>query len=223
MVKIETHMHTKYSSRCGMLDATTLVTEYIKSGYSGVVVTDHFNRVTYDAKGIDLFGLEDKAAVFLEGYHKIKEEGYRLGLKVYKGAEFRFDESENDYLLLGFDDCLLSKPNEVFELGLENFYKRYHQSGILIIQAHPFRRGCAPANPSFLDGVEVQNMHPTHESNNDLAWDFAKRNPRLIRTSGSDCHRFDDIARGGISAPFLPENEKALVSLLLSGEYTLLG
>lgn len=223
MHKIETHMHTMYSSRCGKLDAITLVEGYLAAGYSGLVVTDHFNRVTYDVKKINLFDSSDKVKVFLEGYYQVKAEGEKRGLKIYKGAEFRFDESDNDYLVYGFDDDVLSDPNRIFEMGLEKFYNHYHKEGLLIIQAHPFRRGCFPADPHFLDGVEVQNMHPTHESHNELAWRFAIENRGLIRSSGSDCHRLNDIGRGGILVDTLPEDELTLISLLHSGEYSLLG
>jgi hypothetical protein len=223
MYKIETHLHTMYSSRCGKLDAATIVSGYIDAGYSGLIVTDHFNRVTFDVKNIDIFSNVDKAACFLEGYYKIKEEGEKQGLIIYKGAEFRFDESENDYLVYGFQDQLLSDPNSIFELGLKGFYQRCKDDNMLIIQAHPFRRGCQPANPRYLDGVEVQNMHPTHESHNELAWEFAHSNRALVRLSGSDCHRADDIGRGGICVEALPNSETELVSILKQRKYSLIG
>lgn len=223
MVKIETHMHTKYVSPCGQLDAKQLVEGYLQAGYAGVVVTDHFNRDAFYMLQADLQGTEDKVQRFLEGYYRVKEEGERSGLKVYKGAELRFDGSISDYLLYGYHDELLQDPEAIFTMGLERFISLSRADGALLIQAHPYRPGCQVADHRFLDGVEVLNMHPGHNSHNDQALAFAKAHPALIRTSGSDCHELHHIGNGGIEAACLPENEAALVTLLRSGEYTLIG
>ena len=74
----------------------------------------------------------------------------------------------------------------------------------------------------MLDGVEVRNANPRHESRNELALGFAHANPSLLRLSGSDCHRAEDIGMGGILTATLPEPEQGFVSLLRSGQYTLI-
>lgn len=223
MYKIELHMHTRYGSDCGQMDEKALVDGYLKAGYGAVVVTDHFCRDSFDYMGIKP---RDKAAClerFLEGYRRVAAEGAARGLKVYRGAEVRFDGSMNDYLLLGYSDGLLCDPEKVFSMGLEAFSRLVRAEGALLIQAHPFRAMCTPADHRFLDGVEVRNMHPGHNSRNDMALEYAKRWQGLIRTSGSDCHESHHLGRGGIAAEHLPEDEKALVDLLRSGEYELLG
>ena len=53
MYKIETHLHTVYSSTCGHLDAEAIVNGDLKAGYHGVAVTDHFNWATYRFLGFD--------------------------------------------------------------------------------------------------------------------------------------------------------------------------
>ena len=60
MYKIETHMHTKYSSKCGWLDAQTLAEGYKAAGYDAVIVTDHYNRTTFDHLGVNLHDGSDK-------------------------------------------------------------------------------------------------------------------------------------------------------------------
>ena len=223
MFRIELHMHTKYGSGCGEMDEKELVRGYLGAGYQALVVTDHFNRDSFQYMGINPKDGEKCLDRFLLGYEKVLAEGSRQGLKVYRGAEIRFDGSFNDYLLLGYSDKLLSDPEKLFSMGLEAFVQESRAEGALLIQAHPFRRMCAVADHRYLDGVEVLNKHPGHDSHNDLAWEYARRWPGLIRTSGSDCHIPKHLGRGGITVEKLPKDEAELVALLRSGEYGLIG
>ena len=162
---------------------------------------------------------------FLEGYYRVKEEGERQGLKVYKGAEIRFDGDDSDFLLYDFHDELLKDPYVFFPMGLEAFSKLYRADGALLIQAHPYRTGCRIADHRFLDGVEVLNMNPDHLHHNDnhktLA--YAQRWPELIRTSGSDCHQTHHLGRGGIVADWLPKDDHEFAQLLRSKNFELIG
>ena len=119
MYMIEPHLHTTHVSRCGRLEAQEIVAGYKAAGYSAV--TDHFNRTTFDYLGLDPAGKGDRVGAFLEGYRRVREEGERQGLRVFKGAELRFDECENDYLLYGWADELLAEPEEIFRMGIAAF------------------------------------------------------------------------------------------------------
>ncbi len=224
MYKIDLHVHTKYASGCGKMDAESLVRSYINAGYSGIVLTDHYNRVTlwYPKKlplGSDLHG-------FLEGYNLVKEVGDSLGLKVYRGAEIRFDEAANDYLLFNYPDELLVNPDSLFEMGLEKFSQLMHQTDAMIIQAHPCRSSsipaCHPAKAAFLDGVEVFNACIGNINNNPDALKFSEANPSLIRTQGSDCHRPEGVGLAGIGCEYLPRDDAELVKMLHCREFSLL-
>lgn len=107
MFKIETHLHTKLSSTCGRLSPREIVAGYKAAGYSGLVLTDHYNRDTFQYLNVDLSGNDNKLEAFLTGYRQLVVEGQRQGLKIYRGAEVRFDGSVNDYLLYGYSDELL--------------------------------------------------------------------------------------------------------------------
>ena len=89
MYKIEPHLHTTHVSRCGRLEAKEIVAGYKAAGYSALIVTDHFNRTTFEHLGIDPAGKSDRIGAFLEGYRRVREEGERQGLRVFKGAELR--------------------------------------------------------------------------------------------------------------------------------------
>ena len=222
MYKIEPHLHTTHVSQCGRMEAADIVAAYKAAGYSAVIVTDHYNRTTFSYLGIDPAGDSDRIGAFLDGYRRVKQEGARQGLRVFKGAELRFDECENDYLLYGWRDDLLAEPDSIFRMGIAAFAPIARAQGALIIQAHPYRHGCTPAIACYLDGVEVINTSPRHESHNERAREYAEEFG-LIATSGSDCHRPEDVARGGIIVDKLPSDSMQMARLLRSRNYTLIG
>jgi hypothetical protein len=100
-------------------------------------------------------------------------------------------------LVYGVDEEFLLRNKELYKLGLQGFKKLISDKDILIVQAHPYRPYMTPADPSLIDGVEVYNGNPRHDSNNDLAYEYALDN-KLKMLSGSDFHQIQDLARGGI-------------------------
>lgn len=221
MYKIETHMHTRYSSKCGWLDADTLAEGYKAAGYDAVIVTDHYNRTTFDHLRVDLHSDVDKVAAFLTGYRRMVEAGEKVGLKVFRGAEVRFDESDNDYLLYGWRDELLADPETVFTMGIAAFSPIARGQGALIVQAHPYRKKCTPAIACYLDGVEVQNLNPRHENNNARAVEYAQQFG-LLGLAGSDCHRKEDIGVTGILTKELPSDSFGMMRLIRSRNFQLM-
>lgn len=222
MYKIETHLHTCYCSSCGKLDARIIAEGYAKAGFHAITVTDHFSSYNWGKQDWPADRRSFSLARFFEGFYQVQEAAKPYGIKVYKGAEVRFDGSPNDYLVYNCPDALLEDPEHVFSMGLAAFHEQCAKAGGLVIQAHPFRGKCQPAEAMHLDGVEVRNMHPRHDSHNDLALRFANKHPHLLHLSGSDCHMADDIAGGGILTEVLPEDEAALAQLLRSGKYQML-
>ena len=158
MYRIETHLHTTYISRCGWLGAEAIMKYYTACGYDAICVTDHYNRECFDYAEIDLTTPGSKTQAFLQGYHRLKKVSEKYNIRVYAGAELRFDESDNDYLLFGFHDALLADPDRVMREGLAAFAPQYRADGALLVQAHPFRKKCTPAPAEYLDGVEVLNL-----------------------------------------------------------------
>ena len=221
MYKIETHLHTNHVSKCGHLDAAAIARGYADAGYSALIVTDHYNRTTFDFLGIDPAGPGDKLGAFLDGYRRVREEAGKLGIRVFRGAELRFDECDNDYLLYGWLDDLLADPEAVFRMGIAGFAPIARAAGALLIQAHPYRHSCTPAIARYLDGVEVRNCNPRHNSRNERAEEYAQEYG-LIRLSGSDCHRTEDIGLGGILTDYLPSDALGMTRLLRSRRYELL-
>ncbi len=220
MYKIETHLHTKLVSACGWLTPDTIVAEYKKRGYGAITVTDHFHRTWLGTASIALDKGTDVSAEFFRGYNAVLEAGEKAGIKVYYGAELRFDENNNDYLLLGFEKEFLNDTDNIFKMGICEFSVIAKEMGALIIQAHPYRTGCFPADPSCLDGVEAYNMNVRHNNYNEKAVEFARKN-NLLMLAGSDCHRPEDIGTSGIYTETLPEDSFSYAELIRTRKFML--
>lgn len=210
--KIDTHIHTSETSCCGKIAAKEIVHLYKKCGYKGIVITDHYHQEYFDSLGI--MEWEQKAAMFLKGYRIALEEGKKIGLNVFLGMEIRFPGSENDYLVFGMDELFVRTKEQLYLLGLEKFRDLAKGRGFFISQAHPCREGQTLANPILLDGVEVYNGNARHDSHNDLA-QMAAKAYGLRGLSGSDTHQLEDLGRGGIVLPTLPEDSSELTRMLM--------
>ena len=57
--RIETHLHTNHTSKCGWLDAAALAEGYALAGYAAVAVTDHYNRDTFEYLDLDTTAPDD--------------------------------------------------------------------------------------------------------------------------------------------------------------------
>lgn len=211
----DTHVHTSEISFCGKVNAKKLVRLYHKAGYHGLVITDHYCREYFEYLGP--LKWEEKISLFLKGYHIALDEGMKLGMKILLGIEIRFDENFNDYLVYGLDEDFLYRNQKLYKLNLETFFKLTQNTSLCIYQAHPFRMYITQADPQYLHGIEVYNGNPRHNSNNQLAYEYAKRHG-LKMISGSDFHQVEDLARGGIALAKAPSSSEELAQILMEEE-----
>ena len=209
--KLDPHVHTQETSGCGKILARQLVEMYKKAGYGGIVVTDHYSPDFLD--GLDGLPWPAKMERYTAGYRAAAARGAEIGLSVLLGLELRFTESNNDYLVYGVDKRFLEENPGLVEMGLESFYGLAGDKGLLVYQAHPFRSVRGPADPRFLDGVEVYNGNPRHKCRNPLAYRFAQERG-LMMISGSDCHQPEDVGSGGIVLTEKVTTSQALVEAL---------
>lgn len=215
MFQIETHAHTPIISPCGVVPPEEMVRRYHEAGYAAITVTDHYRLDVFEKIGFSL-------DAYLEGWRRVKAEADKVGMKAYYGAELQFRENHNDYLLFGFSRELLADPERVCTMGLAAFSELARRDGALLIQAHPFRKGCVPVAPCLVDGIEAINRHDVHDNHNDRALALAE-GYGLLKTSGGDFHDPEDRCIAGIASPCLPEDSRALAGLLRSGNFRLLG
>ncbi len=216
---IETHCHTDETSNCGRMPAAEVVDLYYSLGYSGILITDHLHNYTFRTlkKFIPNPDWKDKVNYFLKGYRAASETAKKYdNFKVYLGAELRFDENDNDYLILGLDEDKLLKMEGIIEARPEAGLKLIKSLDCAIIQAHPFRDDCVVVKPGILDGVEVFNGD-AESSRNDIAFEWAKKYG-YIMTSGSDFHGQKD-PNGGIYVSTMPQNQYELRDMILSNNF----
>jgi len=196
-MKIDLHVHTSETSSCGKVPAAEMARLYHEAGYDLIVITDHLIA----GKNSDMPERE-RVDWYLSGYRAAKAEGERLGLTVLLGAEARFSDGSEDFLLFGVQESDIPWFMALLDSGIREgeFYRTVHATGrLLMIQAHPFRTGLRQMPLNQLDGIEVYNGHPDHDSRNDLALSLAGQGDGdFIFTSGSDAHKLHHIARGGM-------------------------
>ncbi len=212
----ELHAHTCEVSPCADLTAAEVAERFIAAGYTTMVVTNHFTSPILEGRGKTW---DEKIDWFLAPVHQMRE--YAKGrLNVLLGAELRFDGHANDYLLFGLTEEFLRAHPDMQKMKLDEFVLSARKNGILTIQAHPFRNGMLVIKPNRIDGIEVFNGHPGHDSRNNIAAQWAKKY-NLLRTSGSDFHHPHSVEAGGIITDTPVISMEQLVEILRSGNCTL--
>ena len=152
--------------------------------------------------------------LYLEGYRQGVDEGRRLDIDVLLGLELRFTENDNDYLVYGVTEEFLKARPDLHRSTIAAFMADIAgREDILVYQAHPFRHGCFPADPSLVHGLEIYNGNPRHESWNNKAARLARENHLMI-LSGSDFHRREDVGTGGVFFPERVRDSSALLQQL---------
>ncbi len=225
MFRYETHCHTRYSSACSQLDAETLVSLYLKNGYAGVIVTDHFlNGNTAVDRSLPW---ERQIDGFSVGYEKVLAEGEKRGLQVFFGFEYSY--LGTDFLVYGMGRKFLKEYPEIMRADVRAFLALARERGALCIQAHPYREAAYIDHirlyPSDVDGMETVNAARDARCNR-LA-EFLADEYGLLKTGGSDLHAagqsllsgvetqepladvfgFIAAVREGRAKPFLKHNE----------------
>ena len=212
MFLYDTHIHTAEVSSCSQVSAADVVKYYLEAGYDGIVITDHFFPGTCNPENEP--GLTQEVAVerYLSGY----ENAVRTAagkMTVLLGMELRFHGMNNDFLVFGMNRDFLLKYPDIRNMKPSSFYPLAKENNLLFFSAHPFRNGMMVIPPSVIDGVEVMNGHPGHDSRNDLAEIYANRFHKL-KSSGSDFHAPGDQARGGILTKTAIRDNKDLIECL---------
>ncbi len=215
----EMHLHTHETSNCANIAGKVAVEEYINAGYDGIVVTDHLSPSTYMKYGRELLPWKKKIDFFLRGYKTVKKASAgRINVLLGMELRFRTSEGDNDYLVYGINEDFLYAHPDLLEMNIRNFYSLAKENGFLVFQAHPFRIGMKVTNPKYLDGVEIFNGNPRHNSSNDIAEMWAKKYD-LLATSGSDYHELEDLGSGGIWFNKEIKDNKTLVEELIKRDY----
>ncbi len=217
--KTELHAHCSEVSPCADMSAEQVVDCYLEAGYTTLVLTNHFiTRILNEAAPT----WDEQIDFFLRPLELMRRRAAGR-MHILLGAELRFDDHQNDYLLFGFDEEFLRTHPHFLSMKLMDFHELCRENGFLLIQAHPFRNGMKITRPDQIDGVEVFNGHPGHAARNDIALAWAKKYD-LIPTSGSDFHhpRPRSLETGGILTEEPVVSMEQLVTILRERQATLL-
>lgn len=219
----EMHTHTKEVSTCAVAYAEDLINSYKDSDYKGFVLTNHMNPETFERVGLADASWDEKINHFMKGFDAVKKAAGNRFI-VLLGMEIRFyNTPNNDYLVYGVTEEFLRSHGDLMAMSPKQFSKLCKENDMLFIQAHPFRRGMMVTDWNLLDGYEIFNGNPRHNSNNDIAEIWAKKHNKSIVVSGSDFHEVDDACAGGIYFKNPIQNNDDLLRELRSGNYTLKG
>ncbi|MBE6661781.1 MAG: hypothetical protein E7606_00715 [Ruminococcaceae bacterium] len=219
MYKYELHLHTKEGSACARSGGVELVDFYIKNGYSGMVVTDHFY---HGNTGVDRsLPWEQFVEEYSAGYKAAKKAAEGKDFDVFFGIEEKC-EYWDEYLVLGITPDFLKAHPELRDMPSEDFFPFMHAAGAFIIQAHPYReRAYMRAKtillrPDAVDAVEAYNCGNTPECNR-RGYEYAK-STGLPMTGGSDCHAAAGELFSGIALPFRVHTDKELIAAIRDGK-----
>lgn len=218
--KVEPHMHTAETSDCAKSTAAEMMEVYSMRGFSTVVVTDHFSRNYLKYCPAETY--EDKVEMFFEGYNAAKKAGDRYGITVLFGAEFRLKGNRNHYLVYGLTKDFLLKHPEITDLSIKEFYPLARENGMLVIQAHPFRKSCFPT-PDCVDGMELRNANPKHYLPEEERYiEKIASGYGLIQTGGSDTHVCDAAGLSGIYTAKRIETMDELIEVFRTGAFEII-
>ena len=211
--KTEFHAHTNPASACGDFPPEEVIKRYADIGFDSVIISNHF------CPGMRFYGEKEKCLdAYFKDYHESLEAGKKYGINVILGCEIRFTENSNDYLLFGIDEELVSQCYDYIDKGLEEFSKWFRGEERVLVQAHPFRNGMEPVNPDFLDGIEVFNMHPGHNSRVAVAAKYAKENDFTV-TAGTDFHHEGHQGMAAVLTKTEMKTSKDVAKILKAKEY----
>lgn len=214
--RVELHTHTKPMSGCSEITPEELVKRYAALHIHGVVITNHAHFRAKD---------EEKATWckrYLDDYRNAVSYAKDYNLRIYLGLEMKFAKNENnEYLVYGADESFIETAWEYLSQDIHTFYEACHDPDRVIVQAHPFRGSATTTNPADIDGVEVFNHHPGHNSRTSLAANYHKQVGGIV-TGGSDFHHPNE--EGQFLACFreLPIDSYDLARRLRAGEYIFL-
>lgn len=181
--KTELHAHCKPVSKCGKFFPEEVVKIYSDFGCNTLTLTNHLTSV--HKNGFPT--LADAAEFYLSDYYKAVEAAKDTGLTVALGAEIRFINTVNDYLVYGICPDDIEKMFYYTDTDIHTFYREFKSSKNVILQAHPYRDKMEPAPIGSIDGVETFNCHPGHNSRIPYACRLARENGLLV-CGGSDFH-----------------------------------
>ena len=213
----ETHLHTSPVSKCARATVRETLEAYVKFGYDGVFITNHFlgGNILRDPS----WSYEETIHFYFSDYEEGVRVGKELGISVFFGIELSYKGT--DFLVYGLGkDWFLAHP-EIENMKFSSFLSLLADAGALIIHAHPFREASYIDHirlfPRHIHGVETFNACRT-QFENGMAEMYAQYY-KLPDFSGSDNHHGGaQKILGGMSSDTPIRDEKDFISRYYDGK-----
>jgi len=195
----ETHLHTSEASACGKVSGSDYIDFMMSRGFSGMFVTDHFFNGNSSVP--KYFSWKEKVKRYVSGYEKALAAAKGRDFDVLFAVEYNFNGDE--YLIYGVDEAWLLANEDILRCSKEEVYRRVHEAGGIMIQAHPYRERDylqdIRLTPAICDGIEIYNA-ANPDNQNALAYRYALE-LSVPMTAGSDIHFFHNDPMGGMLLP----------------------
>jgi len=230
MYKYEMHVHAKDVSPCGGMTAEELVDIYVERGYTGVVLTDHWDEGVAAKKEIINKPIEEWADFYLNGYYHLKEAAEGK-LDIFCGMEVSCQG--NHFLVYNVTrEFIIDLGKKIQTQPLTDVIKKAHDHNCLIFQSHPYRRWLTLIPPEMfrreweepqrnkLDGIEALNYGSADSYTNDVALAWSEKYG-IRNISGSDNHNPGGCPWGGIFLENKIKTSEELIEILKNGNYAL--
>ncbi|MBO4468025.1 MAG: PHP domain-containing protein, partial [Clostridia bacterium] len=147
MLIYETHQHTSGCSRCAGVSPEDMVLSIKESGFSGVIVTNHFY---HGNSSIDRsLPWAEFCKAYEDDYLAAKRAGEKIGIDVIYGLEEHVGGGK-EVLIYGVEPDYIAKYPELSEINLPLLSEIVRSAGGLLIQAHPFRERAYISDPDAL-------------------------------------------------------------------------
>ena len=216
MYRYETHLHTSVASACSRFTPEEIVEKYLRLGYAGVFVTDHYLRGNSSVPK-DL-PYDERVKLYFDGYRAVKQCAEGSGLDVFCGVET--SHYGTDFLLYGLpEEWYINNPDIMTEPPKEMCI-RARNAGALVIQAHPYRQRDYIDHlrlfPSEVEGIEIINTTDPERANK-LSKILAEAYELKV-TAGSDIHRANQSLLAGMQIETKLKSVKDFMERIRRGE-----
>ena len=223
MYKYETHLHSLACSGCARATSIEHIDKAIKSGYSGLILTNHFydGNTCIDRK----LPWRDFVDAYRQDYLIAKEYAQKLDFDVLFGIEDGVGGGK-EILIYGILPEDIMENCDFPKMNLKEKSDFIKSIGGLVSCAHPFRHREYIKEPdaipdaSCFDAVEIFNLHNTDEEN-EKALKFCFEN-NLLPISGGDTHTIENWENSGIIFNKRIKDEKSFVSELKKRDYKII-
>lgn len=220
--RYELHMHTKEGSACAVDSIEDMIKQYVKIGFSGAAVTNHF--ISGNTSVSRALPWEELIEQYSKAYTDGKKIAEELDFDLFFGVEEGYGNGK-EFLAYGFEPEFLSSRPFLRNADLKMWAEEIHSVGGFIAYAHPFRDReyikdhDAVPDISIVDGIEGYNRGNRDIENEKAICVFG--NSDIVITAGSDLHSADFDSAYGIETNHRIKSNEELVKTLLDKNFSI--